>query len=56
VAVTINPLLGSPPGVPVFGYGDLVLDRFADPAIAHRTRQVAMAGTRKLPQHFGGMA
>ncbi|MEU7904596.1 mannitol dehydrogenase family protein [Actinoplanes sp. NPDC049118] len=39
-----------PPGVSVVGYGASVLDRFANPAIAHATRQVAMDGSQKLPQ------
>lgn len=39
-----------PPGVSIVGYGASVLDRFANPAIAHATRQVAMDGTQKLPQ------
>ncbi|GAA3341564.1 mannitol dehydrogenase family protein [Amorphoplanes nipponensis] len=39
-----------PPGVSIVGYGESALGRFADPAIAHRTRQVAMDGSQKLPQ------
>jgi fructuronate reductase len=39
-----------PPGVSVVGYGESVLNRFTDPAIAHRTRQIAMDGSQKLPQ------
>lgn len=50
VAADVAGSLRPPPSVSVVGYGDLVLDRFADPAIAHRTRQVAMDGTQKLPQ------
>ncbi|MEU8609809.1 mannitol dehydrogenase family protein [Actinoplanes sp. NPDC048791] len=50
VAEDVAGSLEPPPGVSVVGYGDSVLDRFADPAIAHRTRQVAMDGTQKLPQ------
>jgi len=50
VAEDVAGSLRPPPGVSVVGYGDSVLDRFADPAIAHRTRQVAMDGTQKLPQ------
>ena len=50
VAEDVAGSLRPPPGVSVVGYGESVLDRFADPAIAHRTRQVAMDGTQKLPQ------
>jgi fructuronate reductase len=50
VAEDVAGSLEPPPGVSVVGYGDSVLARFADPAIAHRTRQVAMDGTQKLPQ------
>ena len=50
VAEDVAGSLHPPEGVSVVGYGDSVLARFADPAIAHRTRQVAMDGTQKLPQ------
>jgi fructuronate reductase len=39
-----------PDGVSVIEYGDSVLDRFANSAIRHRTIQVAMDGSQKLPQ------
>jgi fructuronate reductase len=39
-----------PAGVTVVEYGESVLDRFANPAIEHRTVQVAMDGSQKLPQ------
>ncbi|MEV7623241.1 mannitol dehydrogenase family protein [Actinoplanes sp. NPDC089786] len=42
--------LTPPPGVTVVGYGDSVLERFADPAIEHRTVQIAKDGSQKLPQ------
>ena len=42
--------LAPPPGMTVVAYGDSVLERFADPAIAHRTVQVAKDGSQKLPQ------
>ncbi|GGM06796.1 mannitol dehydrogenase family protein [Micromonospora yangpuensis] len=41
-----------PEGVSVTGYGDEVLARFANPAIRHRTLQVAMDGSQKLPQRI----
>ena len=42
--------LTPPAGVSVEAYGESVLERFANPAIAHRTVQVAMDGSQKLPQ------
>nr|MDT0663267.1 mannitol dehydrogenase family protein [Micromonospora sp. DSM 115978] len=39
-----------PDGVSVVDYGDEVLERFANPVIRHRTIQVAMDGSQKLPQ------
>jgi len=36
----------------VVGYGRAALDRFANPAIGHRTQQVAMDGSQKLPQRI----
>ncbi|MFJ6194653.1 mannitol dehydrogenase family protein [Micromonospora sp. NPDC092111] len=46
VAASFTP----PDGVRVTDYGDQVLTRFANPAIRHRTLQVAMDGSQKLPQ------
>ena len=42
--------LEPPAGVSVVDYGESVLERFADPGIAHRTIQVAKDGSQKLPQ------
>jgi fructuronate reductase len=50
VAEDIAPTLSPPPGVTVIEYGDSVLTRFANPAMGHRTLQVAMDGSQKLPQ------
>ncbi|NUT38096.1 MAG: mannitol dehydrogenase family protein [Hamadaea sp.] len=49
VADEIAPSFTPPPGVDVRAYGDEVLERFANAAIHHRTIQVAMDGTQKLP-------
>ncbi|MFY1634532.1 mannitol dehydrogenase family protein [Solwaraspora sp. WMMB335] len=46
VATSFDP----PAGVSVIEYGESVLERFANPAIRHRTIQVAMDGSQKLPQ------
>ena len=50
IAEDIAPSLRPPDGVTVEGYGESVLGRFADPALAYRTVQVAMDGSQKLPQ------
>jgi fructuronate reductase len=50
----IAPTLNPPAGVSVEAYGASVLDRFANPAIGHRTTQVAMDGSQKLPQRILG--
>ncbi|MFI5938243.1 mannitol dehydrogenase family protein [Actinoplanes sp. NPDC051494] len=50
IAEDIAPSLVPPAGVTVAGYGASVLERFANPAIGHRTVQVAMDGSQKLPQ------
>jgi fructuronate reductase len=52
IADDVAPSLDPPPGVSVVEYGRSVLDRFANPAIGHRTLQVAMDGTQKLPQRI----
>ncbi|URW75785.1 mannitol dehydrogenase family protein [Sphingomonas donggukensis] len=47
-AATLTP----PPGLDVAAYrGDLIA-RFANPALGHRTRQIAMDGSQKLPQRL----
>jgi len=48
----IAPTLQAPDGVPLAAYAAQVLERFANPAIGHRTRQVAMDGSQKLPQRI----
>jgi fructuronate reductase len=45
----IAPTLQPPPGVLVTEYGAQALRRFANPALGHRTLQIAMDGTQKLP-------
>lgn len=39
-------------GLDVAAYADALMARFANPAIAHKTSQVAMDGTEKLPQRW----
>ena len=50
IAEDIAPSLAPPPGVDTIEYGEEVLHRFANPAMGHRTVQVAMDGSQKLPQ------
>jgi fructuronate reductase len=50
IADDIAPSFTPPPGVSVIEYGQSVLDRFANRVIEHRTLQVAMDGSQKLPQ------
>lgn len=42
------------PGVDLGGYRDQLLERFRNPALKHRTWQIAMDGTQKLPQRLLG--
>ena len=50
----VAPTLVAPPGVDVADYGRTVLARFANPALRHRTVQVAMDGSQKLPLRLLG--
>ncbi len=50
IAADVAPSFAPPAGVDVIAYGEEVLDRFENPAIGHRTVQVAMDGSQKLPQ------
>lgn len=45
---TLDPV----PGIDLKHYIDELIERFANPTIAHRTRQIAMDGTQKLPQRI----
>ena len=54
MATEVVPTLKPPPGVNLDAYcGDLVA-RFRNPALPHRTRQIAMDGSQKLPQRLLG--
>jgi fructuronate reductase len=48
----IIPVLDPPEGVDLQGYANKLLDRFRNPAIRHRTWQIAMDGSQKLPQRL----
>ncbi|WP_045388221.1 mannitol dehydrogenase family protein [Falsirhodobacter sp. alg1] len=47
-AATLGPL----PDIDTDHYADALMTRFANPAIAHETLQIAMDGTQKLPQRI----
>jgi fructuronate reductase len=47
-AATLDPL----PGIDFDAYADELIARFSNKAIAHRTYQIAMDGTQKLPQRL----
>ncbi|SEN80166.1 fructuronate reductase [Loktanella fryxellensis] len=50
----IMPAVAAPPGVDLAAYADALFDRYANPAIRHRTWQIAMDGSQKLPQRLLG--
>ncbi|MGK6316251.1 mannitol dehydrogenase family protein [Neorhizobium sp. DT-125] len=45
---TLDPV----PGIDLAGYMDQLIERFENPTIAHKTQQIAMDGTQKLPQRI----
>ncbi|WP_237684901.1 mannitol dehydrogenase family protein [Szabonella alba] len=48
----IIPALTPPPGVDLTDYADQLFARYSNPAIRHRTWQIAMDGSQKLPQRI----
>lgn len=50
----IIPSFTAPPGVDLAGYADALFDRYSNPGIQHRTWQIAMDGSQKLPQRILG--
>jgi fructuronate reductase len=44
--------LSPPPGLDIAAYRSELMARFANPALQHRTRQIAMDGSQKLPQRL----
>jgi len=48
------PTLAMPEGTDLAGYSASLLRRFANPALHHRTWQIAMDGSQKLPQRLLG--
>lgn len=50
----IEPTLENLPGLDLVQYRSNLLARYANPALAHRTQQIAMDGSQKLPQRLLG--
>jgi fructuronate reductase len=50
----VAPTLALPRGVDVAAYQDALVERFRNPALPHRTQQIAMDGSQKLPQRLLG--
>jgi len=50
----IMPAVATPPGVDLVAYAQALLARYENPAIRHRTWQIAMDGSQKLPQRILG--
>jgi fructuronate reductase len=50
----IEPTLPALPGLDSVAYRANLLARFANPALAHRTQQIAMDGSQKIPQRLLG--
>jgi fructuronate reductase len=50
----IGPVLAPPPGIRLSDYAAELATRYANPAIRHRTWQIAMDGSQKLPQRILG--
>jgi len=48
----VAPSLKPPPGVDLAAYEDILVERFSNPALPHRTQQIAMDGSQKLPQRL----
>jgi fructuronate reductase len=48
----VIPILPVPPGLNLEQYADQLFERYSNPAIRHRLRQIAMDGSQKLPQRL----
>jgi fructuronate reductase len=48
----VTPALIAPPGIDLAAYLEALVQRFANPALPHRTQQIAMDGSQKLPQRI----
>ncbi|MGI8896437.1 MAG: mannitol dehydrogenase family protein, partial [Casimicrobiaceae bacterium] len=54
MVVEIMPTVKTPQGIDLRHYCAQLMRRFRNPALPHRTQQIAMAGSQKLPQRWLG--
>jgi len=54
MADEVTPSLVKPSGINLASYREALVRRFANPALPHRTQQIAMDGSQKLPQRLLG--
>lgn len=54
MAEEIAPTVPAPPGIDLATYCAQLLTRFRNPVLPHRTQQIAMDGSQKLPQRLLG--
>lgn len=47
------PSLKMPEGTDLEAYAKLLIDRFTNPSLKHKTWQIAMDGSQKIPQRMG---
>ena len=52
MAEEVTPTLSVPAGVDIAAYQEALVKRFGNPALPHRTQQIAMDGSQKLPQRL----
>ncbi|HEY3583100.1 MAG TPA: mannitol dehydrogenase family protein, partial [Casimicrobiaceae bacterium] len=50
----VVPTLAQPAGIDLAAYRESLVERFANPALPHKTQQIAMDGSQKLPQRILG--
>lgn len=48
----VTPTLAVPPATDLAAYREALVTRFGNPALPHRTQQIAMDGSQKLPQRL----
>jgi fructuronate reductase len=48
----LQPTLSPPPGLDLAAYRAALIERFSNAALGHRTRQIAIDGSQKLPQRL----
>src|SRR5579862_1036321 len=53
-AEEVTPTLAPPPSIDLRDYRETLVRRFRNPALPHRTQQIAMDGSQKLPQRILG--